>query len=48
MTLLDLFVLLLMSENNLEVEYIDEHVSYLGSDAWVSCETMLEGEVKSE
>lgn len=38
MTLLDLFVLLLMSENNLEVEYQDEHVSYLGADAWVSCD----------
>lgn len=43
MTLLDLFVLLLMSENNLEVEYQDPHADVEWSGD-LYCATLLEGE----
>lgn len=41
MTLLDLLVLLLISENNLEIEYQDEHANVVWSGD-IYCASLLE------
>lgn len=47
MTLLDLFVLLLMSENNMEVEYVDEHMAVEWSGD-IRCAQVLERSLEDE
>lgn len=44
MTLLDLLVLLLMAENNMEVEYVDEHMNVEWSGDLYCASLLEEGE----